>query len=174
MQLLTKIPPLMGVKLCASNYLRAGWILERSGFAHPLWEGKNQICLQSHFCLDVDFVFSVLSSGCDSQLTQCPSPWEAQQNFHDCGGSLKVKKQDQNMKTIYQEWNRTNPSVFSGLHGPLGSGIGLFYLVKWDIEKEFFPVSVGKPWNRNAREDVAAPFLKVSKARLDGTWSNLG
>ena len=34
---------------------------------------------------------------------------------------------------------------------------------------------VGRPWHRVPREAVAAPgSLEVSRARLDGAWSNLG
>ena len=46
--------------------------------------------------------------------------------------------------------------------------------VRWDIGKEFLVVRVGSPWHRVPRAAVAAPFLAVSKARLDRAWSNLG
>ena len=46
--------------------------------------------------------------------------------------------------------------------------------VRWDIWKGLFPVKVGRAWHRVPREAVAAPgSLEVSKARLDGAWSNL-
>ena len=44
--------------------------------------------------------------------------------------------------------------------------------IRSDIGKEFFPVV--RPWHRAPRAAVAAPSLAVSKARLDGAWSNLG
>ncbi|KAJ7426709.1 hypothetical protein BTVI_01933 [Pitangus sulphuratus] len=43
----------------------------------------------------------------------------------------------------------------------------------WDIGKEFLAVREVKDWNGFLREAVAAPSLGVSKARLDGAWSNL-
>ncbi|RMC02252.1 hypothetical protein DUI87_21419 [Hirundo rustica rustica] len=45
---------------------------------------------------------------------------------------------------------------------------------RWDIGKKFFPVRVVRPWHGVPREAVAAPFLEVSKARLDRAWSTLG
>lgn len=36
-----------------------------------------------------------------------------------------------------------------------------------------FPVRMVRPWHRLPREAVATPSLEVSKARLDGAWSNL-
>jgi len=42
-----------------------------------------------------------------------------------------------------------------------------------DIRKKFFTMRVVKHWNRLPREAVAAPFLEVLKARLDGALSNL-
>ncbi|TRZ25247.1 hypothetical protein HGM15179_001826 [Zosterops borbonicus] len=44
----------------------------------------------------------------------------------------------------------------------------------WDIGKGFLPVRMVKPWHRVPREAVAAPCLEVSRARLDGAWSNVG
>lgn len=46
--------------------------------------------------------------------------------------------------------------------------------VRWDNEKELIPVRALRPQQRLPREVVAAldPW-KVSKARLDGSWSNL-
>jgi len=46
--------------------------------------------------------------------------------------------------------------------------------LRLDIRKKFFPTRVVRPWNRLAREAVAAPSLAVSKARLDGALSTLG
>ena len=44
-----------------------------------------------------------------------------------------------------------------------------------DLRKKFFTVVVVvRPWHRLPREAVAAPFLAVFKARLDGALSNLG
>ena len=43
-----------------------------------------------------------------------------------------------------------------------------------DIRMKFFPVRVGRPWHGLPRETVAAPFLAVSKARLDGALRHLG
>ena len=44
-----------------------------------------------------------------------------------------------------------------------------------DTGKGFFPVRVGRDWAGIPREAVAVPgSLEVSKARLDGVWSNLG
>lgn len=43
-----------------------------------------------------------------------------------------------------------------------------------DIGKKLFPVRVVRSWHRLPREAVAASSLEVSKARLDGAWSNLG
>ena len=45
---------------------------------------------------------------------------------------------------------------------------------RWNIGREFFPVRVVRGWNGIPREAVAAPSLKVSKARLDGVWISLG
>ncbi|KFQ15484.1 hypothetical protein N330_05960, partial [Leptosomus discolor] len=42
-----------------------------------------------------------------------------------------------------------------------------------DIRKNFFTVRVARHWKRFPREAVVAPSLKVFKARLDGTLSNL-
>ena len=42
-----------------------------------------------------------------------------------------------------------------------------------DLRKKFFTVRVVRRWHRLPREAVAAPSLEVSKARLDGAWSNL-
>jgi len=42
-----------------------------------------------------------------------------------------------------------------------------------DIRKKFFTMRVVRHWNRLPREAVAAPSLKVFKARLDGALSNL-
>ncbi|KFR04380.1 hypothetical protein N306_01178, partial [Opisthocomus hoazin] len=42
-----------------------------------------------------------------------------------------------------------------------------------DVKKKFFTMRVVKHWNRLPREAVAAPSLKVVKARLDGALSNL-
>ena len=42
-----------------------------------------------------------------------------------------------------------------------------------DIGKQFFTMRVVKDWNRFPREAVAAPSLKVFKARLDRALSNL-
>jgi len=42
-----------------------------------------------------------------------------------------------------------------------------------DIRKKFFTVRVVRHWHRLPREAVAAPSLAVSKARMDGAWSNL-
>jgi len=41
------------------------------------------------------------------------------------------------------------------------------------IRKKFFTMRVARHWNRLPREAVAAPSLKVLKARLDGALSNL-
>jgi len=41
------------------------------------------------------------------------------------------------------------------------------------MRKKFFPMRVVKHWPRLPREAVAAPFLAVLKARLDGALSNL-
>jgi len=42
-----------------------------------------------------------------------------------------------------------------------------------DIRKKFFTKRVVRHWNRLPREVVAALYLEVSKARLDGALSNL-
>ena len=42
-----------------------------------------------------------------------------------------------------------------------------------DIRKKFFTIRVVKHWHRLPREAVAAPFVAVFKARLDGALSNL-
>jgi len=42
-----------------------------------------------------------------------------------------------------------------------------------DLGKKFFTMRVVKHWTRLPREAVAAPFLAVFKARLDGALSNL-
>ncbi|KFQ03608.1 hypothetical protein N330_12230, partial [Leptosomus discolor] len=42
-----------------------------------------------------------------------------------------------------------------------------------DIKKKFFTVRVVRHWKMLPREAVAAPFLAVFKARLDGALSNL-
>ena len=42
-----------------------------------------------------------------------------------------------------------------------------------NIRKKFFTVRVVRHWNRLPREVVGAPFLEVSKARLDGALGNL-
>ncbi|PKU45560.1 hypothetical protein llap_4134 [Limosa lapponica baueri] len=42
-----------------------------------------------------------------------------------------------------------------------------------DIRKKFFTLRVVRHWNRLPREVVAAPSLKVFKARLGGALSNL-
>ena len=59
---------------------------------------------------------------------------------------------------------------------PYGAGTGGNSLklkekrFRLDIGIKLFPVMVVKPWHR-----VAAPgSMEVSKARLDGAWSNLG
>jgi len=41
------------------------------------------------------------------------------------------------------------------------------------IRQKFFTMRVVKHWNRLPTEAVAAPFLEVFKARLDGALSNL-
>ena len=47
-------------------------------------------------------------------------------------------------------------------------------IVKIITGKEFLALREVRPWHRVSREAVAAPgSLEVSKARLDGTWSNL-
>lgn len=43
-----------------------------------------------------------------------------------------------------------------------------------DIDKKFFSVGVGSPWQWFPKAAVAALSLGVSKARLDVAWSNLG
>ena len=43
--------------------------------------------------------------------------------------------------------------------------------VRLDIRQKFFPVRVLRHWHRLHREAVAAS--SVSKASLDGAWSNL-
>jgi len=42
-----------------------------------------------------------------------------------------------------------------------------------DIGKKFFTVRVVRHWNRLPSEDVDAPSLEGSQARLDGALSNL-
>jgi len=42
-----------------------------------------------------------------------------------------------------------------------------------DIGKKFFTMRVVKHWTSLPREVVAAPFLEVFQARLDGALSNL-
>jgi len=42
-----------------------------------------------------------------------------------------------------------------------------------DIRKKFFTMRVVKHWHGLPREAVAAPFLELFKARLDGALSNL-
>ena len=42
-----------------------------------------------------------------------------------------------------------------------------------DIRKKFFTMRVVKHWHRLPREAVAAAYLEVFKARLDGALSNL-
>ena len=42
-----------------------------------------------------------------------------------------------------------------------------------DIRKKFFTQRVVSHWNRLSSEVVDAPYLKMFKARLDGSFSNL-
>jgi len=44
---------------------------------------------------------------------------------------------------------------------------------RFDIRKKFYTMRVVRHWNLLPREAVAAPFLGVFKARLDGALSNL-
>lgn len=46
--------------------------------------------------------------------------------------------------------------------------------VWWNIKEKSFPGKVGRDWTGIPRPSVAVPSLKVSKAKLDGGWNNLG
>ncbi|NXE65496.1 BOK protein, partial [Calcarius ornatus] len=42
------------------------------------------------------------------------------------------------------------------------------------VATQIFTAGMVGPWHRVPRAAVAAPSLEVSKAKLDGAWSNLG
>ncbi|KFZ53051.1 hypothetical protein N321_02152, partial [Antrostomus carolinensis] len=42
-----------------------------------------------------------------------------------------------------------------------------------EIREEFFTLRMVRQWNRLPREVMAAPFLEMFKASLDGVLSNL-
>lgn len=47
-------------------------------------------------------------------------------------------------------------------------------LFRLGVRKKFITMRVGRHWYRSTREVVVALALEVCKARLEGTWSNLG
>lgn len=58
--------------------------------------------------------------------------------------------------------------------GTMGNGFELTgNRLTLDIGKKSFTIEVVRQWHRFLREVVDDPFLKVFRARLDGTLSNL-
>lgn len=58
--------------------------------------------------------------------------------------------------------------------GTMGNGFELTEnRFRLDIRKKSFTIGGVREWHRFPREVVGGPFLKVFKARLNGTLSNL-
>jgi len=67
-------------------------------------------------------------------------------------------------ETVLRNWKCSNRSNSSALK------VNRFRL---DIRKKFVIVKMVRHWHRLHGEAVAAPFLEVSKGRLDGTLGSL-
>ncbi|RMB95469.1 hypothetical protein DUI87_28092 [Hirundo rustica rustica] len=70
---------------------------------------------------------------------------------------------------LERDWEQGMEGQDTGNGFPLPEG-----RVRWGIGKEFLAMRVVRPWHRLPREAVASSSLEVSKAGLDGAWSNLG